>query len=109
MQNPNGSSIAADVTCPLSAAVNDAKAAMRSRLVPRCWRRRTFATLEADRSTPRFLRCRSSDRGPNVGRATASDKMTATSSLLHRVGLVRLADTTVETRSSWATGWPLVR
>ena len=53
---------------------------IRCLAVPRWWRRRTFATPEADRSTPRFLRCRSNDFGPSVGRAIASDRITATSS-----------------------------
>jgi hypothetical protein len=86
MQNPNRPSIAAVVTCPVSAAVSDANAAIRRRAVPKWWRPSTFATPEADRSTPRPLRCRSSDLGPSVGRAIASDKITATSSLLIALG-----------------------
>lgn len=68
------------VIVPVSAAVNDANAATRSRAVPRLCRRSTFATPDADRSTPRACRCRSSDFGPNVGRAIASARITDTSS-----------------------------
>ncbi len=86
MQNPNGPSMAAVVTWPVSAAVSDANAATRSRAVPRWCRLRTFATPEAERSTPRALRCRSNDLGPRVGLVMASDKITATSSLLIALG-----------------------
>lgn len=86
MQNPKGPSIAAVVTCPVSAAVNDASAATLCRAVPRSWRRRTFATPDAERSTPRALRCRRSDFGPRVGRVIASDKITATSSEVIALG-----------------------
>lgn len=44
MLNPNGSSMAASVTCPESAAVKDANTAIRCRAVPRWWRPSTFAT-----------------------------------------------------------------
>ena len=52
MQNPNGPSIAALETCLASAALTDASAATRCWAVPRLCRCCTFATPEAERSTP---------------------------------------------------------
>ena len=67
LQYPNGPSIAALETCLASAALTDASAATRCWAVPRLRRCCTFATPEAERSTPRFLRCRSSALGSAEG------------------------------------------
>nr|WP_066889437.1 hypothetical protein [Carbonactinospora thermoautotrophica] len=79
-QNPNGPAIAAAVTCPVSVAVSDANAATRCRRVPRLCRASTLCTPDAERCTPRAASRATSCRAPRVGCATASARISETSS-----------------------------